>query len=91
MRFAVIAPLSVLCMAAHMAAPKEPEWFFPILGVQLTLMVFMVKGFLADDKKLMHKRKEELRTQRIRELEKELGFTPLELGDPTVPVRKEQP
>ena len=55
---------------------------------------FLLRDFAAEGKKLAAKRKEELRVQRIRELEKDLGYPPLELGDPTAepvrePLRKE--
>lgn len=83
------------CAAYTIITPRIPDgagWRFA-WGALLAVLVgsgigSLVAGISREDRQLTAKRKEELRVKRIRELEEDLGYAPLELGDPTEPVRE---
>lgn len=67
-----------------------------LLALQVTLVGLMLRGISKKDPELEAQEKRELRTQKIRELEAELGMKPMELWsdeDPDIvgrPIKKDE-
>jgi len=77
------------CLAGVLTQQYAPDLVPFVLGGGFAMVAWIARDFIRAGRELDQKRAEELRVQRIRELEKDLGYTPLELGDPTEPVRNE--
>lgn len=71
-------------MWAQLMGPDSPYWSITVTGLQVIWVgagaYQFVQGMKANRAELESQRNREIRSQRIRELEKELGYEPLELA-----------
>lgn len=75
---------------ANIWMPHTLVWRAPLCVAVFGWLGLVLHSVLTDDPQVKAKKLEEERVRHIRALEKELGFTPLELGDPTAPEKEQR-
>ena len=73
----------IMCINALKLGPDSRTWDVAVMGVMLLNVVLMVRSFIKGEKKpaLTPDQKLEISRQKTAELEKELGYEPLNLHE----------